>query len=165
MPTPTPTPTGDEGWSPFMTAGVPIELAYRRDGRTISMRTIDWQIDPNEATTGNIRSAADGRLIETRHELAADLEPDDLPGQLDDRAAERVGKSYSLIDAALMSDAAYTIRTLASYSLIDAALMSDAAYTIRTLAALLDGVMADDPQAIRDAALWLATNRPEGGEG
>lgn len=26
----------------------------------------------------------------------ADLEPDDLPGQLDDRAAERVGKSYSL---------------------------------------------------------------------
>jgi hypothetical protein len=144
MPTPTPTPTGDEGWSPFMTAGVPIELAYRRDGRTISMRTTDWQIDPNEATTGNIRSTADGRLIETCHELAADLEPDDLPGQLDDRAAERVGKSYSLIDAALMSDAAYTIRTLA---------------------ALLDGVMADDPQAIRDAALWLATNRPEGGEG
>lgn len=144
MPTPTPTPTGDEGWSPFMTAGVPIELAYRRDGRTISMRTTDWQIDPNKAATGNIGSAADGRLIETCHELAADLEPDDLPGQLDDRAAERVGKSYSLIDAALMSDAAYTIRTLA---------------------ALLDGVMADDPQAIRDAALWLATNRPEGGEG
>ena len=79
-----------------------------------------------------------------KYELAADLEPDDLPQQLDDRAAERVGKSYSLIDAALMSDAAYTIRTLA---------------------ALLDGVMADDPQAIRDAALWLATNRPEGGEG
>lgn len=79
-----------------------------------------------------------------RFELAADLEPDDLPQQLDDRAAERVGKSYSLIDAALMSDAAYTIRTLA---------------------ALLDGVMADDPQAIRDAALWLATNRPEDGEG
>lgn len=40
-----------------------------------------------------------------------------------------------------------------------------AADTITTLAALLDGVMADDPQAIRDAALWLATNRPEGGEG
>lgn len=29
------------------------------------------------------------------------------------------------------------------------------------LADLLDGVMQDDPQAIRDAAAWLATNRPE----
>ncbi len=29
------------------------------------------------------------------------------------------------------------------------------------LAALLDGVMADDPAAIRDAAAWLAANRPE----
>ncbi len=29
------------------------------------------------------------------------------------------------------------------------------------LADLLDGVMADDPAAIRDAAAWLATNRPE----
>jgi hypothetical protein len=29
------------------------------------------------------------------------------------------------------------------------------------LAALLDGVMQDDPQAIRDAAAWLAANRPE----
>jgi hypothetical protein len=37
----------------------------------------------------------------------------------------------------------------------------DAYATIDHLAALLDGVMADDPQAIRDAAAWLATNRPE----
>ncbi len=29
------------------------------------------------------------------------------------------------------------------------------------LAALLDGVLADDPAAIRDAAAWLAANRPE----
>ncbi len=29
------------------------------------------------------------------------------------------------------------------------------------LAALLDGVLADDPVAIRDAAAWLAANRPE----
>ena len=29
------------------------------------------------------------------------------------------------------------------------------------LADLLDGVMQDDEQAIRDAAAWLATNRPE----
>jgi hypothetical protein len=29
------------------------------------------------------------------------------------------------------------------------------------LADLLNGVMADDPAAIRDAAAWLATNRPE----
>jgi hypothetical protein len=29
------------------------------------------------------------------------------------------------------------------------------------LADLLDGVMADDPAAIRDAAAWLAANRPE----
>jgi hypothetical protein len=29
------------------------------------------------------------------------------------------------------------------------------------LAGLLDGVMADDPQAIRDAAAWLTANRPE----
>lgn len=29
------------------------------------------------------------------------------------------------------------------------------------LADLLDGVMADDPQAIRDAAAWLTANRPE----
>ena len=29
------------------------------------------------------------------------------------------------------------------------------------LAALLDGVMADDPAAVRDAAAWLAANRPE----
>jgi hypothetical protein len=29
------------------------------------------------------------------------------------------------------------------------------------LADLLDGVMADDPAAIRDAAAWLATNRPD----
>ena len=29
------------------------------------------------------------------------------------------------------------------------------------LAALLDGVLADDPGAIRDAAAWLAANRPE----
>ena len=103
-----------------------------------------WPIEPNGPATQNIRSTPDGRLIETRHELAADLEPDDLPGQLDDRAAERVGKSYSLIDAALMSDAAYTIRHLA---------------------ALLDGVLADDPQAIRDAAQWLTVNRPEKEEG
>ena len=33
--------------------------------------------------------------------------------------------------------------------------------TITLLADLLDGVMQDDPQAIRDAAAWLATNRPE----
>lgn len=33
--------------------------------------------------------------------------------------------------------------------------------TIDYLADLLDGVMQDDPQAIRDAAAWLATNRPE----
>lgn len=33
--------------------------------------------------------------------------------------------------------------------------------TITHLADLLDGVMQDDPQAIRDAAAWLATNRPE----
>ena len=29
------------------------------------------------------------------------------------------------------------------------------------LADLLDGVLADDPAAIRDAAAWLAANRPE----
>jgi hypothetical protein len=29
------------------------------------------------------------------------------------------------------------------------------------LAVLLDGVLADDPAAIRDAAAWLAANRPE----
>jgi len=147
MPTPTPTPPPD---LPTVDDLGPHGLEFYSYGPTahglgpILSVTPDWQIDPNEAATGNIRATADGRLIETRHELAADLEPDDLPQQLDDRAAERVGKSYSLIDAALMSDAAYTIRTLA---------------------ALLDGVMADDPQAIRDAALWLATNRPEGGEG
>ncbi len=33
--------------------------------------------------------------------------------------------------------------------------------TITHLAALLDGVLADDPGAIRDAAAWLAANRPE----
>ena len=33
---------------------------------------------------------------------------------------------------------------------------------VDTLADLLDGVLADDPQAIRDAALWLTVNRPEG---
>ena len=33
--------------------------------------------------------------------------------------------------------------------------------TIALLADLLDGVLADDPQAIRDAALWLTVNRPE----
>lgn len=33
--------------------------------------------------------------------------------------------------------------------------------TIELLADLLEGVMADDPQAIRDAAAWLTTNRPE----
>ena len=34
--------------------------------------------------------------------------------------------------------------------------------TYRTrIAALLDGVLADDPAAIRDAAAWLAANRPE----
>ena len=33
--------------------------------------------------------------------------------------------------------------------------------TITLLADLLDGVMQDDPQAIRDAAAWLTTNRPE----
>lgn len=33
--------------------------------------------------------------------------------------------------------------------------------TIEHLANLLEGVMADDPQAIRDAAAWLAANRPE----
>lgn len=30
-----------------------------------------------------------------------------------------------------------------------------------TLASLLDGVLADDPQAIRDASAWLTTNQPE----
>ena len=33
--------------------------------------------------------------------------------------------------------------------------------TITLLADLLDGVMQDDEQAIRDAAAWLATNRTE----
>ena len=33
--------------------------------------------------------------------------------------------------------------------------------TITHLATLLDGVLADDPQAIRDAAAWLTVNRPE----
>lgn len=33
------------------------------------------------------------------------------------------------------------------------------------LAALLDGVLADDPQAIRDAAAWLTVNRPEDVDG
>ena len=37
----------------------------------------------------------------------------------------------------------------------------DAYATIDCLAALLDGVMADDPAAIRDAAARLAANRPE----
>ena len=39
--------------------------------------------------------------------------------------------------------------------------------TITHLADLLDGVLADDPQAIRDAALWLTVNRPavDGGDG
>lgn len=41
------------------------------------------------------------------------------------------------------------------------AVAADAARTITLLADLLDGVMQDDPQAIRDAAAWLATNRPE----
>ncbi len=40
-------------------------------------------------------------------------------------------------------------------------LLHVAADTIDTLAALLDGVLADDPLAIRDAAAWLAANRPE----
>ena len=37
---------------------------------------------------------------------------------------------------------------------------------VDTLAALLDGVLADDPQAIRDAARWLTVNRPavDGGD-
>ncbi len=90
-----------------------------------------------------VKALMDGKpvhIVPVPYDLAADLSPDDLPGQLDDRAAERVGKWYSLIDAALMSDAAYTIRHLA---------------------ALLDGVLADDPVAIRDAAAWLAANRPE----
>lgn len=35
------------------------------------------------------------------------------------------------------------------------------AATITHLATLLDGVLADDPQAIRDAAQWLTVNRPD----
>jgi hypothetical protein len=35
------------------------------------------------------------------------------------------------------------------------------AHLLTHLADLLDGVLADDPAAIRDAAAWLAANRPE----
>ena len=35
------------------------------------------------------------------------------------------------------------------------------AHLLTHLAALLDGVLADDPAAIRDAAAWLAANRPK----
>ena len=35
------------------------------------------------------------------------------------------------------------------------------AHLLTHLADLLDGVMQDDPQSIRDAAAWLAVNRPE----
>ena len=41
--------------------------------------------------------------------------------------------------------------------------LTDAADTIRTLATLLDGVLADDPDAIRAAVAWLAAN-VDGGE-
>ena len=40
-------------------------------------------------------------------------------------------------------------------------LLSAAADDLDHLAALLDGVLADDAAAIRDAAAWLAANRPE----
>jgi hypothetical protein len=36
-----------------------------------------------------------------------------------------------------------------------------ASHLLTHLADLLDGVMADDPAAIRDAAAWLAANRPD----
>jgi hypothetical protein len=49
------------------------------------------------------------------------------------------------------------------WTLADAYRARIAALTVENhrLADLLDGVMADDPAAIRDAAAWLAANRPD----
>jgi hypothetical protein len=135
---PTPTHTSRAGDSPNRYLVTQADYSDRAPWKVAV--TLD-SIGPFDSQ--ELRDLMNGKpvqIVPVPYELAADLSPDDLPGQLDDRAAERVGKSYSPIDAALMSDAAYTIRHLAD---------------------LLDGVMADDPAAIRDAAAWLAANRPE----
>ena len=70
-------------------------------------------------------------------------------------------EAASLADAYAAIEEARELHADARLLIDEASRAVAVARLITHLADLLDGVMADDPAAIRDAAAWLAANRPE----
>ena len=151
MPTPT-NPTPDPTGFRFT---IPETDDRGRVLRDVELVSVGWPIELLGETTGSIRSTPDGRLIETRPTPLAyrypDLDPCTL-AEAREAIEEAINAVWMMSAEHIMSDA-------------DASAAEDRfvalAHLIEYLATLLDGVLADDPQAIRDAAAWLTANRPE----